>query len=133
MEMRRLLLDTSAYSLFRRGHEKIYQELEWADHVFLNPIVIGELLAGFDRGRYKEKNRQELRTFIAETSVSVPPITDETSERYSLIYKDLKEQGKPIPTNDLWISAHAMELGTALMTADSDFLHVKQIQTIFIS
>lgn len=131
--MKGLLLDTSAYSAFKRGSEEILEAVRTADRVHLNSIVIGELLAGFDRGKFREANRRELKEFLNFPSASALPITEETAERYSFIYRDLRERGEPIPTNDLWIAASVMESGTVLVTADKHFLKVHQIQTIFLA
>ena len=60
--MTRILLDTSAYSVFMRGHAAIKQALQQADEIYFSPIVLGELLAGFRRGRNREKNERELQT-----------------------------------------------------------------------
>ncbi|MBI3541557.1 MAG: type II toxin-antitoxin system VapC family toxin [Deltaproteobacteria bacterium] len=129
--MKKFFLDTSAYSLFKRGNAALIEKIKGADEVYLNAIVIGELLAGFDGGKFREVNRRELREFLEYPMVVVTPITEETSEKYSLIYNDLKNQGTPIPTNDLWIAASVMETGTCLMTADQHFQKVRQIQMDF--
>jgi len=54
-------------------------------------------------------------------------IGEATAERYAVIYASLRSSGQPIPTNDLWIAASAMEHGTELVTLDRDFSHVPQI------
>jgi predicted nucleic acid-binding protein len=38
----RLLVDTSAYSAFMRGHGEIKAALQEADEIFVNSIVLGE-------------------------------------------------------------------------------------------
>ena len=131
--MKSIFLDTSAYSGFKRGIPAVTQAIRDADHIYVNAIVIGELLAGFDLGKFREANRKELKEFLRSPTVSVHPLTEETAERYSFIYQDLRRRGKPIPTNDLWISACVMELGTGLLTADSHFQNVHQIQTHWLS
>lgn len=130
--MKELLLDTSGYSAFKQGLKEALETIRYADRVFLNAIVLGELFAGFDRGKLREANRKELKEFLQHPTVSVLPITEETAERYSFIYRDLKDRGSPIPTNDLWIAASVMEAGAGLLTADRHFLKVRQIQTILL-
>ena len=44
-----------------------------------------------------------------------------TSDRYSRIAAQLKRQGTPIPTNDIWIAAQTMEHGVELITSDHHF------------
>lgn len=125
--MKKILLDTSAYSNYLRGHEGVRGWIRNADEIYVNAIVIGELLAGFVKGRHEEKNREHLEKFLASDRVHIISISETTSERYAAIFKTLKESGKPIPTNDIWISASAMEHGLELVSCDSDFLAVKQV------
>jgi hypothetical protein len=61
--------------------------------------------------------------------VRLVPVIADTAERYALIYAYLRQKGRPIPTNDLWIAASAMEHSAELLTADGHFLHVPQIIT----
>jgi tRNA(fMet)-specific endonuclease VapC len=56
----RLLVDTSAYSAFMRGHGDIKVALQDADEIFVNSIVLGELSAGFMKGRRRRRNEDEL-------------------------------------------------------------------------
>lgn len=130
--MRKFFFDTSAYSLFARGDEYCIEFVREADELYFNPIVIGELLAGFDGGKYKEQNRNDLRKFLTFSSVILQPISEETSERYSYVYHDLRKKGRPIPTNDLWIAASVMETGSILITADRHFQYVDPIQKIIL-
>ena len=130
--MKKVFLDTSAYSLFKKANPVLLEKIKTADEVYLNAVVIGELLAGFDGGKFREVNRRELREFLEHPTVVISSMTEETSERYSFIYHDLKSRGAPIPTNDLWIAASVMETGTCLITADQHFHQVRQIQTDFI-
>jgi predicted nucleic acid-binding protein len=51
VEVRRIILDTSAYSAFMRGHEGLTRALQEVDEIALNPIILGELRAGFLLGR----------------------------------------------------------------------------------
>ena len=130
--MRKLFLDTSAYSSFKKGAAEAVEAIREADEIGLNAIIIGELLSGFDGGRFAAANRRELKEFLSSPVVLFQPMTEETAERYAVIYHHLKERGTPIPTNDLWIAATAMETGTVLLTADRHFLKVPQIQTLMI-
>ncbi|MBI2566840.1 MAG: type II toxin-antitoxin system VapC family toxin [Candidatus Schekmanbacteria bacterium] len=99
--MRRILLDTSAYSAFFRGHPRIVRAVQGADELHLDPVVIGELLSGFRAGSREKRNRDELDGFLASRRVQVLEITEETSARYAIIVDELKKSGCPIPTNDV--------------------------------
>jgi predicted nucleic acid-binding protein len=102
--MSRVLLDTSAYSAFMRGHPEIKQAVQEADEISVNPVVLGELLAGFMRGRRRKKNEGELRTFLGSPRVRVLDVNEETAQRYAVILNSLWQAGTPIPTNDIWIA-----------------------------
>lgn len=76
--MIRVMLDTSAYSAFMRGHPEIKLALQRADEIYLNAIVLGELLAGFIRGKHRRKNERELRTFLSSPRVSLVEMDEDT-------------------------------------------------------
>ncbi len=132
MEANRLILDTSAYSLFMMGNQDVKKLLQSADEIVLTPIILGELMAGFAMGNEEKKNRALLDEFLDSSRVTVLHIDEETSERYSVIVFHLRVQGTPIPTNDLWIAASAMQHGLKVLTSDSHFLKVPQILTLLI-
>ncbi len=130
--MNRVIIDTSGYSAFMRGHSKAKTHIQSADEIYLNPVILGELLFGFRMGKYKQKNEMELNEFLSSTRVNVLSIDHETAKRYALILERLKQQGTLIPTNDLWIAASAMQHGATLVTLDRHFLKVKEILIEFL-
>ena len=125
--MSRLLLDTSAYSAFMRGHEETKRAVQRADKIFMNPIILGELRAGFFRGKHQRKNEAELHQFLSSPRVDVLDIDEATSERYAVILNSLWTAGTPIPTNDIWIAASAMQHGLYVLTTDAHYQKVSQI------
>jgi len=122
--MRAILLDTNAYTAFMLGATEVVDVVAHADRLYLNSIVLGELLGGFAAGTREPKNRAELARFLDSPRVEVLPITADTADSYALIYAGLRRKGHPIPTNDLWIAASAMEHGAALLTRDAHFSHI---------
>jgi predicted nucleic acid-binding protein len=127
--MNRLLLDTSAYSGLLRGDDDIQRFIRRADALYLNPIVLGELRAGFGAGQRARKNEGHLRRFLGSPRVTVLNIDEETSERYALIMNSLWSAATPVPTNDIWIAASAMQHGLAVLTMDAHFQRIPQILT----
>ena len=119
--MRPVLLDTNAYAAFKRGEPSILEIVRHAEILAVSPIVLGELLGGFECGTRNVKNREELQVFLNSPRVRIFPIHVDTANFYSQIYSALKAKGKPIPTNDLWIAAQALEHGCVLCTYDSHF------------
>ena len=121
--MMQIFLDTSAYSAFLRGHPEIKQCIQGAETIWINPIVLGELRAGFKR----QKNEDLLTQFLSSPRVHLASVDEETAERYAVILNALWRAGSPIPTNDLWIAASVMQYGLILLTTDAHFLKVSQI------
>ena len=101
--------------------------LREADVITLSPVVLGELYAGFLLGKQEKKNRSVLREFLASPRVNVRDIDEETAERYAAIFLYLREQGTPIPTNDIWIAATAMQHGLKIVTTDEHYLKLPQV------
>lgn len=121
----RLLLDTNAYSRMRDGDQAVLDVVRRCDEVVFSTVVAGELLGGFRAGTRLERNLEELRSFLEEPRVTLVPVTWTTADRYSRIYASLKRKGRPIPINDMWIAAHAMETGADLLSFDPHFRHVE--------
>jgi len=122
--MRPVLLDTNAYSAFMLGEADVVEVVAHADRLFLNSVVLGELLGGFAAGSREPKNRAELARFLNSPRVEVLPVTAQTADSYALVYLGLRRKGQPIPTNDLWIAASALEHGAALLTRDVHFAQI---------
>jgi predicted nucleic acid-binding protein len=127
MEKTKVMLDTSAYSAYLRGNADVKRAIREADEIYLNPVVLGELYAGFAHGGKEKRNREILRELLASPRVQVAVIDEETSERYAAIIVYLWAKGTPLPTNELWISATAMQFGLKLVTTDSHYRNVPQI------
>lgn len=130
--MTRLFVDTSAYSALLRGDTRVRDALRSADEIRVNPVVLGELLAGFLGGRNRKKNEAELRRFMGSPRVALVPIDEQTAERYALVVASLRRRGRPIPSNDLWIAASAAQHGLRLLTLDAHFLEVEQVLVEFL-
>jgi tRNA(fMet)-specific endonuclease VapC len=128
----RILLDTSAYVGFKRNAEEVVDIIVSAESVLFSPIVLGELMFGFRNGNRLKKNMDDLNNFLKHEVVDIIQIGKITSDRYSRIASNLKRQGTPIPSNDIWIAAQAMEHGIELITSDRHFDNIAGLaHTIF--
>jgi tRNA(fMet)-specific endonuclease VapC len=123
----RLVLDTSAYSNFRRGHEIVLDFMAGAGLILLPTTALGELEAGFELGTRKKENRVLLSQFLDEPFVSILPVTHAVARRYGQIFAQLRRVGTPIPINDIWIAASAMDCGGHLLTFDQDYQQVEAL------
>jgi predicted nucleic acid-binding protein len=126
----KLLLDTSAYSHFFRGDERIVPLLKTAETILLPSIVLGELFAGFALGSREEKNLAELEQFLNSPRVRVVSAGEESAHFYAEIYCALRRAGRPLPTNDLWIAALAREHGAALVSLDAHFAYISGLRVL---
>jgi len=79
------------------------------------------LLGGFECGSKIKQNRDELHQFLQSSRIRLFPITLDTANFYSQIYCSLKHKGKPIPSNDMWIAATALENGCVLCSYNKHF------------
>jgi tRNA(fMet)-specific endonuclease VapC len=115
------LLDTNAYAALKRNHEGVASLVRESSELVFSMIVVGELLFGFRNGARFDRNQRELDEFLAETRVSLLPVTRSTADRFGRIAAALRKAGTPIPTNDIWIAAHTFESGAELITMDDHF------------
>jgi tRNA(fMet)-specific endonuclease VapC len=122
--MRALLLDTNAYAKYLRGDQRVLGALAGAGLIYMSVFVLGELSAGFRYGSMEKANRRTLEAFLGKPVVRVLEATRETADYFGLIKSSLKKAGQPLPVNDVWIAAHALETGSVLVTYDTHFAAV---------
>lgn len=117
----KIMLDTSAYVGFKRNMADLVEIIVRAELVLFSPVVLGELLFGFRNGTRFKENMDDLSHFLEHEAVELVQIGKTTSDRYSRIAAQLKREGNPIPTNDIWIAAQTMEHGAELVASDQHF------------
>lgn len=93
----------------------------------MTPVVLGELLGGFRQGSRERENRKDLEVFLQSPRVRVLTVDEETAQRYADIYHGLRKAGTPVPTNDVWIAASAMQYGHQIVTLDRHFSLIAQV------
>lgn len=124
----RIVLDTSAYAHFRGNHAEVVNRIAAADIVYLPTIVLGEQEAAFRLGRRTGDNRAKLEEFLHEDFVGVLPVTTDVARRYGELFVELRVAGTPIPVNDIWIAAAAIDAGAEVVTFDSDFGRIARLE-----
>jgi tRNA(fMet)-specific endonuclease VapC len=92
--------------------------------VLVPTTVLGELHAGFAVGGRRAENERALEDFLAEPFVAVVPVTADVARRYGEVHAALRRAGTPIPINDVWIAAVALDAGATVLTFDTDFERV---------
>jgi tRNA(fMet)-specific endonuclease VapC len=121
----RVQLDTNAYVAFKGGDPDTVDVIRLADRLALSTVVVGELLAGFALGSRASENRRELASFLESPRVEILPVGRDTATFYAAVYAQLRAKGRPLPTNDMWVAAGALEHGSVLLTHDKHFASVE--------
>jgi tRNA(fMet)-specific endonuclease VapC len=123
-----VVLDTSLIIDHFRGNPRIHQSLESAAALYIPTIVLGELYYGAFRSAHREKQLEQMRRFLR---AAVVVGTDaQTSERYGRIRAELAQAGLPIPENDIWIAAVALQHGWPLATRDQHFKRIADLEVL---
>ncbi|MBF0230966.1 MAG: type II toxin-antitoxin system VapC family toxin [Desulfamplus sp.] len=128
MEVADILIDTNAYASFKKGKPESIEIIRYSSFIGFNAVVLGELLAGFAVGNQESRNRLELEKFLKSPRVRFLTIDNETAKHYAAIYKELRQKGRPVPTNDLWIAATAMQYNLTVFTYDEHFKIIEGIR-----
>jgi tRNA(fMet)-specific endonuclease VapC len=123
----RLLLDTNSYIDFCRGEADVLDQVQQARQIFLPFVTLAELRAGFLCGRHAHKNESVLSRFLNSPRVTVAYPDENTTHHYARLFFQLRKQGTPIPTNDIWVAALAAQHDWILLTKDAHFDHLPQL------
>ncbi len=126
----RLALDTNAYTDLCRGRQQVLERLEIAETILLPLMVVAELRAGFAVGTQGPENERILQRFQLQPGVEILMPDEQTTFQYAAVYRQLRKQGTPIPTHDMWIAALVLQHGLTLMHRDRHFTHLPQLATI---
>jgi len=114
-----LILDTNALSAVADGEPSAVEHIGKAERVAVPVVVLGEYRLGIAQSRHRASYESWLREWIAV--VVVLNIDEETTHSYSAICLELKQKGKPIPANDLWIAALCRQHSLPLLSRDQHF------------
>jgi tRNA(fMet)-specific endonuclease VapC len=123
----RVAIDTNRYVDLRKGIAETVELLETAETIVIPFIVIAELRAGFVQSRRQTENERTLRQLLAKDGVEVVFADDQTTHHYAAVFRQLRKQGTPIPTNDMWIAALVLQHNLALHARDKHFDHLGQL------
>ena len=122
--MKKIILDTNAYVQLLAGREEVLDNISTAETLYMSIFVLGELYAGFAGGSKEQENREILDRFLLKPTVKILNATSETAEVFGMLKSSLKAAGTPLPINDVWIAAHAVETGSVLVAFDRHFNQV---------
>ncbi len=119
--MKTILPDTNVLIDFFAGDRAFEDALSTADRILVTPTIAAEYLSGLRDARRDRARRQAFESFLAAPVVEFVPHDRETADRYASIHQYLRNAGTPIPSNDVWIAASALQHGAALLTRDRHF------------
>lgn len=126
--MKKIILDTSAYSRLLSGSDEVLDVIADSDTIYMSVFVLGELYAGFKGGKKEKYNIGILNNFLEKPGVKILGAVNETALCFAMIKEQLKRAGKPIPVNDIWIAAHAVETGSLVVTFDFHFKFIDNLR-----
>jgi len=114
-----MILDTNALSAFVDGDAGVGDVLRRQSRAALPVIVLGEFRYGIAESRHRATYETWLETQLAHFEIL--PVTDETTIAYARLRVVLKRSGRPIPANDAWIAALALQHRLPVLSRDSHF------------
>ena len=123
----RIALDTNRYADFCRGVPEAVSRLNESERIFMPFAVLAELRAGFRSGTRGRLNERVLTRFLNLARVRLLLPDEQTTHHYAELFAQLRRQGTPIPTNDIWIAALAVQHGLVLFARDQHFDHLPQL------
>jgi len=123
-----ILLDSSVVIPHLRGKLDLTVQVPGSEPLFLPLTALGELYKGVFKSTQPEKNKLLIETFLQTVAVLHPDTA--TALYYAQISADLERKGTPIPENDVWIAAVALECGMPLATRDAHFAQVDGLKLL---
>ena len=130
MAISSLIVDTNAVTSLLQGKPDAVALFKEVDRLYFPFIVIAEMYSGFRLGTKEKSNRENLSQLFGNSDSEILYPDEITLDQYADIYVSLRKKGKPIPTNDIWIAALALQYHSPLFTFDSHFHHIVQIKVV---
>jgi tRNA(fMet)-specific endonuclease VapC len=113
------LLDTNIIIALFGAELEVKENLAQAEEVYLPSVAIGELFFGAHKSGQVKENLARIEELAAHSAVLGCDL--ETARHYGEIKHALQIQGRPLPENDIWIAAVAIQYGLSLVTRDIHF------------
>jgi len=126
--MTSILLDTNSCTFLWKGDKLIQKQAAFSEKINLSAISLGELYLGFKGGNKEDENVRILTNFLNTQKVQIVKVDRKIAQTYGKIGYFLRRKGKPIPTNDIWIAASAIETNSVLVTYDRHFLNIPSLK-----
>ena len=121
----KFLLDTNIVLAIWQGDLQVLKKLSAENYHYLPSVVLGELYFGACHSSKVESNLERVDLIAALWAIL--PCDATTARQYGLSRELLSQKGKPIPENDIWIAALAIQHSLILVTSDEHFQHVEKL------
>ena len=128
----KFLLDTSIVVDHIGGFRRLPEKVSKSEAMLFSEIAVAEIKAGFDDTRRGRREREALENFRNLSNVVEITLTPATTDLYAKVFRSLREAGRPIPTNDIWLAAQALEHGAVLVSRDRHFDAVANLRTMIL-
>lgn len=123
--MPKYLLDTSVVIELINGNASVLSHIQPGTEIYLPYVTRGELYFGAYKSSRVRANLTQITLLTLDNTVLFSNM--ETARQYGLIRADLAQKGRPIPDNDVWIAAIAVEYNLVLVTRDTHFENVDKL------
>ncbi len=117
-----LLLDTNVVVAYFVAEPAVVAGLQQANHVYSASVVLGELYFGAFKSTRVDENLARIQRLLTE--VTILDCDGDTAREYGRIKDALRQKGRPLPNNDIWIAALAVQHDLTLVSRDAHFLEV---------
>jgi tRNA(fMet)-specific endonuclease VapC len=124
----RYLLDTNIIIALFAEEALVKTNLGQASTVFIPSITLGELYYGARKSGRTQANLSKIDELVASSAILV--CDAETAQQYGQVKNELRRKGRPLPENDIWIAALALQHDLILVTRDAHFQEVDNLQVV---
>lgn len=124
----RYLLDTNIIIALFASDPSVMHSLAQASEVFLPSIAIGELCYGARKSGRSQENLGRIEALVKNSMVI--ECDADTARQYGDVKNNLRLKGRPLPENDVWLAALALQSGLTVVTRDAHFQAVENLQTL---
>ncbi len=124
----RYLLDTNIIIALFAKEAPVLNNLAQAEEVFIPSIALGELHYGAKKSGRSQKNLERIEEFVIKNIVI--ECNSDTAREYGEVKNKLRIKGRPLPENDVWIAALALQYNLILVTRDAHFQEVENLKVV---